>query len=914
MKCLLLITATTVSSAFALTYPIVDTGQTQAYGTYTGQDAHYSANAPSYTDNGDGTVTDNVTGLMWTKDPGEKMTHANAVKNASKCRVGGYKDWRLPTIKELYSLMNFNGIDPDPRSEETGNLKPFIDNTVFDFEYGNPAKGERIIDSQFATSTIYTSTTMGGNKTMFGVNFSDGRIKGYPAEKIGRRGEKTYFVLYVRGNPDYGRNQFRDNGDGTITDEATGLTWVQADSGKGMDWPSALEYAEGMEFSGHSDWRLPNAKELQSIVDYTRSPDATDSAAIDPLFQCSEITNEAGQKDYAQYWSSTTHIGSRGADRAAYVCFGRGLGKMRGQWMDVHGAGCQRSDPKTGNIADYPKSHGPQGDVQRLHNFVRLVRGGNVESENVIAPADSNRSIGVDVSPPLIRRFDQNNDGKIVESEWTGPMERFVLLDLDSDGIISREEAEAAPPPPNRGQERQRGEQRRPFELAATQPSTMLPSANTLPNIVFIYVDDLGWTGTSVEMIQGDPATKSDFYLTPNLERVASKGMVFSQAYSPGPMCTPSRAAVLTGRTPAELHITTPGRGRSDSSKKLITPRIARGLPEAVPTIGTVLKKAGYATALLGKWHIGRDDHAGNHGFGLHDGSTENESSGTEEDPKEIFSLTRRGMAFMEENVKAGRPFYLQLSHYALHTPTQARPESIERFRKQLSGGRHIDTEYAAMTWDLDESIGRIFQTLEDLKIAEETYVVVMSDNGAAGNRRRPNNAPLYGGKGTLYEGGIRVPLIIAGPGIQPGYCSEAVSGTDLFATFAAWAGVPDIGNSESVSLQPLLTGKANGFHREKPLLFHFPHYGQGPLQKPQTALISGHWKLLKDWETGTTRLFNLKTDIGEQTDLSKSNPDKLKDWVERMDQRLEETAAQLPTGNPGYKSSSEVQRRRRKK
>ena len=367
-------------TAAALTYPIVDTGQTRYYGSPSGQDAHYESAQPSYKDNGDGTVSDLVTGLMWTQDPGNKMTWAEAEKNASKCRVGGYDDWRLPTIKELYSLMNFNGVDPDPHSEETGQLTPFIDDSVFNFEYGDPSKGERIIDSQFATSTIYVSTTMGGNKTMFGVNFADGRIKGYPV--VSPRGEKTYFVLYVRGNPAYGKNRFTDNGDGTVTDEATGLMWMKADSGKGMDWPAALKYAEDMEFAGHSDWRLPNAKELQSIVDYTRSPDTTGSAAIDPVFEATEITNEGGQKDFAQYWSSTTHISSRGTDTAVYVAFGRSLGWMSGRQsdgkrlMDVHGAGSQRSDPKTGDASRYPYGRGPQGDVIRIENMVRLVRSG----------------------------------------------------------------------------------------------------------------------------------------------------------------------------------------------------------------------------------------------------------------------------------------------------------------------------------------------------------------------------------------------------------------------------------------------------------------------------------------------------------------------------------------------------------
>jgi len=383
------------AAAATVPYPIVDTGQTQAFGPYAGQDAHYAGHAPSYRDNGDGTISDLVTGLMWTKTPGEKMTLAEAMANASRCRVGGHDDWRLPTIKELYSLINFNGVDPDPRGSNTGNLRPFIDHSVFDFEYGDPAKGERIIDSQFATSTLYVSATMGGNKTMFGVNFADGRIKGYPAERRGPRGEKTYHVLYVRGNPAYGKNDFHDNGDGTITDRATGLTWMKADSGRGMDWPSALEYAENMEFAGHSDWRLPNAKELQSIVDYTRSPDNTDSAAIDPVFECTPIQNEGGRKDYGQYWTSTTHIGSRGADTAVYVCFGRALGWMQNPrtgervLMDVHGAGAQRSDPKVGDASRFPYGRGPQGDVIRIQNMVRLVRGGSVK--RVEAPIASEK-------------------------------------------------------------------------------------------------------------------------------------------------------------------------------------------------------------------------------------------------------------------------------------------------------------------------------------------------------------------------------------------------------------------------------------------------------------------------------------------------------------------------------------------
>jgi len=182
--------------------------------------------------------------------------------------------------------------------------------------------------------------------------------------------------MYVRGNETYGINDLVDNGDGTITDNATGLMWMQNDNGEGLNWEEALNYAENLDYAGYSDWRLPNIKELQSIVDYAHSPETSGSAAIDPLFNISEISNEAGETDYPYFWSSTTHAtwveGQEGAG-AAYISFGRAMGYMN-SWVDVHGAGAQRSDPKTGDPADYPNGHGPQGDAIRINNYVRLVR------------------------------------------------------------------------------------------------------------------------------------------------------------------------------------------------------------------------------------------------------------------------------------------------------------------------------------------------------------------------------------------------------------------------------------------------------------------------------------------------------------------------------------------------------------
>lgn len=384
-------------------YAIVDTNQTDCYGEaqridppapgseFYGQDAQIDGDQPSYKDNGDGTVTDDVTGLMWTQTPDlngdgtinaeDKLSYQSALASAEGLLVGGYDDWRVPTIKELYSLIEFSGVDTsDPQAGNDQGMTPFLDTSVFGFGYGDTSAGERIIDAQFASSTRYVSTTMGGNETMFGVNFADGRIKGYPSGPMpGRESDKTFYVLFVRGNPDYGYNDFVDNGDGTITDQATGLMWMQADSGEGMDWGDALAWAQvknAEELLGYSDWRVPNAKELQSIVDYRRAPDVTDSAAIDPLFAVSEITNEAGQLDYPCYWSSTTHVNESRVPGAygAYVAFGRALGYMNGSWMDVHGAGAQRSDPKVGSASQWPTGHGPQGDAIRIKNYVRLVR------------------------------------------------------------------------------------------------------------------------------------------------------------------------------------------------------------------------------------------------------------------------------------------------------------------------------------------------------------------------------------------------------------------------------------------------------------------------------------------------------------------------------------------------------------
>lgn len=406
-------------------YRIVDTNQSNCYdnaaqmgcpaaaSAFYGQDAQYSGNAAQYQDNGDGTITDLVTGLMWQQDPGVKMTYAQAVAGAAAFNLGGYSDWRLPSIKELYSLILLDGTDVSG-CNGTCAVTPFIDTRYFHFSYGSTAAGERVIDSQFASSTKYVSTTMRGDETLFGVNFADGRIKGYGTGPMpGQSGDKIFYVLYVRGNTAYGQNQFTADASGTITDSATGLTWMQTDSGSGMNWEAALSYCEALDYGGASDWRLPDVKELQSLVDYSRSPATSGSAAIDPLFQVTAITDEAGQQDYPFYWSSTTHADSSGRGTfAAYVAFGRALGYMN-DWMDVHGAGAQRSDPKTGSADQFPQGHGPQGDAVRVSNYVRCVRGGSVVSTPMGSTSAARPTLSIESTGLTTQQGQNGQDGQM---------------------------------------------------------------------------------------------------------------------------------------------------------------------------------------------------------------------------------------------------------------------------------------------------------------------------------------------------------------------------------------------------------------------------------------------------------------------------------------------------------------------
>ncbi|HEY9079717.1 DUF1566 domain-containing protein [Magnetovibrio sp.] len=336
-------------SCFSTTAKIACPGKGQAL---YGQDAHYHGPAPSYTDNADGTVRDAVTGLLWEKaHHAKRLGYGEAKAACQRLTIGGRTDWRLPTIKELFSLADFRG---------SQRRRFFIDD-VFDLAEPDASvlQGDRFAAThstqmmgQTWSSTLYTGVHYGrpGVEAAFFYNFLDGHIKQAPTH-----GPTGLFYRCVSG-PEWGANDFVDNGDGTVTDRALGLTWQQSDDGQSRDWPQALRYCENLALAGHDDWRLPNVKELQSIVDYTKNDPALDQRYL--------RQSDKG----AWFWSSTTH--GDNISMASYVCFGKCVSSSG---IDTHGAGAQRSDPKTGDPSRWT-SLGGQKDAVRIYNAVRCVR------------------------------------------------------------------------------------------------------------------------------------------------------------------------------------------------------------------------------------------------------------------------------------------------------------------------------------------------------------------------------------------------------------------------------------------------------------------------------------------------------------------------------------------------------------
>ncbi|MCA6414901.1 MAG: DUF1566 domain-containing protein, partial [Cytophagales bacterium] len=299
-----------------------------------------------------------------------KLTLEEAKVFLNQINAGKYNDWRIPGIKELFSLIDYSGQVFGDKS-----IRLFIDTKYFDQPTGNTAIGEREIDAQTWSSTECQSLTMGKDKSRYGVNFIDGRIKAYPITEPFSGKPNTMHFRFVRGNLYYGYNKFIDNGDGTITDEATGLTWQQEDSKAALDWKSALVYADNLNLASHNDWRLPTIKELQSLAVYDNNVDKTEKASFSELFQTSKRNNPDGSLNFPYYWSSTTLLdGPQPGNQAAYICFGKASAFFNGQYVDAHGTGAVRSDLKYLQHANYPISLGPQGDLVYVRNYVRCVR------------------------------------------------------------------------------------------------------------------------------------------------------------------------------------------------------------------------------------------------------------------------------------------------------------------------------------------------------------------------------------------------------------------------------------------------------------------------------------------------------------------------------------------------------------
>ncbi len=317
------------------------------------------------------------------------------------------------------------------------------------------------------------------------------------------------------------------------------------------------------------------------------------------------------------------------------------------------------------------------------------------------------------------------------------------------------------------------------FTTGYSAAATKLEAAQ--PNIILVLSDDQSWNGLSTRMHPDLPWSASDFVRTPNIARLAKQGMRFSAAYAPASVCSPTRISLQTGKSPAQLHWTKAAPTvTAASGYKLIPPSIIKHISRDEITIAEMLGIAGYATAHYGKWHIGGGG-PGLHGYDEHDGDTGNKDAAPHKDPNpvDIFGMSRRAIGFMKKNHAAKKPFFIQLSYHALHYSENALETTKKEY--QARDGRRNEKEITrgALAENLDTGVGMLMKALDELKAADNTYFIYMSDNGAGGGK---GNGSLRGGKGGVWEGGIRVPLIIRGPNIQPNtFCHSRVVGYDLY-------------------------------------------------------------------------------------------------------------------------------------
>jgi len=476
-------------------------------------------------------------------------------------------------------------------------------------------------------------------------------------------------------------------------------------------------------------------------------------------------------------------------------------------------------------------------------------------------------------------------------------------------------------------------------KIAALLPflsSLILPSCNNespkneeAPNFIFILVDDLGWTDLG--------SYGSSFYETPNLDKLARKGVRFTDAYAASPVCSPTRASIMTGKYPSRINITDWIPGDDPKDRKLLGTSDNHFLSLDEKTLAETLKDEGYSTFYAGKWHLGNIGYfPENQGFdinkgGHHKGSppggyyTPYKNPKLEDGPEGEYltdRLTNESIKFMEENTD--KPFLLYLAFYTVHTPIQANLEYVNHFQEknsklEESGKAMLENEhegstvinqtnasYASMVYAMDKNVGRVMDYIEQNGLSDNTYIIFTADNGGLSTVQRDRIAPtsvkpLRAGKGWCYEGGIRVPLIIAGPEIESGRVSDQqVISMDFYPTILDLADLALLQEQhmDGISIVPLL--KKDEIIERDVLFWHYPHYHTSQW-KPGSAIRSGDWKLIKFYDDETTELYNLSDDPGEKHDLAKTFPDKKDELQNLMKNMLQKTGALLPKRNPAY-------------
>jgi arylsulfatase A-like enzyme len=455
------------------------------------------------------------------------------------------------------------------------------------------------------------------------------------------------------------------------------------------------------------------------------------------------------------------------------------------------------------------------------------------------------------------------------------------------------------------------------------------PSANAAPpNIVLIFADDLGWKDVGY---QG-----SDFMETPNIDRLAKEGMVFTAGYAAAGNCAPSRACLISGNyTPRHgvYAVDSTDRGPKNEMRLVPIPNKS-GLAKENVTMADALKAAGYTTGIFGKWHLSGKDGTEpvEQGFDVVFQSGGGWSKKEPDNPKGIYSLTKAACEFMEKN--KDRPFFVYLPHYAIHSSLQGRAATLEKFKAKHPGQQHNNALYAACTYDLDDGVGILLQKLADLGLEKNTLVVFTSDNGGT---QQSSQEPLRGNKGGYYEGGIREPFIVRWPGVtKPGSrCDVPVINVDLFPTFLAAAGAPVSAGKvlDGENLIPLLKGE--GPLQRQAIFWHFPGYLNSPVirgreldvrtgfrSRPVSVIHKGDWKLhlfIEEWQldggraklaqNNAVELYNLKEDIGERNNLANANTAKRDDLLDDLLAWQKSVFAPLPSQpNPNYAPGKEGQ------